>query len=379
MISTQGPGPEITAERARSLALEAQFAPGERAGAAEVFHRLGVLQLDPLRRVDRAHRLTLLSRLPSSAGIHTVDSALWPGPAVTFELLNGVACVYPLAHWPLFAPIRARLAARPNAPEAAEAAEILALVAEHPAGVTIGVLEHEGRRTAGWEWSRRKWVAEFLVRTGALVVTHRIEGQRVFDLPERRIPAELLHAELSPEATLASLGGLGIASLGIATARDLARHYGLSRAEAVRALELSAAVPVRVAGWADPAWVSPAAAERLAAPAAALPSRLIGPFDSLLRDRDRARRVFSFDYLFEAYKPAETRVYGHYVLGVLHGGRFVGRVDAQRTGGELLLRGEFPEAGIPARSFAAGVDRASRTLARQLRVAPARGPASPAA
>jgi uncharacterized protein YcaQ len=53
----------------------------------------------------------------------------------------------------------------------------------------------------------------------------------------------------------------------------------------------------------------------------------IGPLDNLIWDRDLVRWLFDFDYTWEIYKPAVQRKYGHYVLPVLYGDRFVARVE----------------------------------------------------
>ena len=110
----------------------------------------------------------------------------------------------------------------------------------------------------------------------------------------------------------------------------------------------------------------PSAQGVVAGPGEPREARLIGPFDPLLRDRRRARRVLDFDYLFEAYVPREKRVHGHYVMGVLSGGRMIGRVDIQRVGDELRVNEVFPEAGVPRRVLLPRVRGAGKTLARQL-------------
>jgi hypothetical protein len=68
--------------------------------------------------------------------------------------------------------------------------------------------------------------------------------------------------------------------------------------------------------------------------------RLLSPFDPVLRDRRRALRLFSFDYRFEAFVPEAKRRFGYYVLPILEGDRFVGRLDPKlhRDFGELRVR-----------------------------------------
>jgi uncharacterized protein YcaQ len=94
--------------------------------------------------------------------------------------------------------------------------------------------------------------------------------------------------------------------------------------------------------WALPDWRRraarlPDAPERL---------RLLAPFDPIVHDRARTRRLFAFDYAFEAFTPAAKRRYGYYVLPILERDRLIGRADACRDGGGIALRRVFWEPGV---------------------------------
>jgi hypothetical protein len=77
-------------------------------------------------------------------------------------------------------------------------------------------------------------------------------------------------------------------------------------------------------------------------------TRLLSPFDPVLRDRARGLRRFGFDYRFEAFTPEPKRIYGYYVLPILEGDRLVGRLDPKfhRDQGLLEVRGLWWEPGI---------------------------------
>jgi uncharacterized protein YcaQ len=64
---------------------------------------------------------------------------------------------------------------------------------------------------------------------------------------------------------------------------------------------------------------------------------LLSPFDPVLWDRTRVRRLFGFDQVLEIFKPAHLRVYGYYCMPVLAGEKLVARVDlkADRNIGKL--------------------------------------------
>ena len=93
----------------------------------------------------------------------------------------------------------------------------------------------------------------------------------------------------------------------------------------------------------------------------ARPSRdqaaLLSPFDSLIRDRDRARRLFGFDYTIEVYTPSPDRRFGYFVLPVLLGDTLVGRLDlkADRKASALIVAGAFLESGMDSEVIAHAV------------------------
>lgn len=350
--------------------------------AAEVLRHIGLIQLDPLMRVSTAQRLTCLTRLPRTHSASDVDPSLWPKDrVVSFESFTKVACLFPIEDWPLLKRRRERTAQGSREDLAEDlVSEIQQVVAAQPGGVRIGTIESQvgaGERTTGWNWTRVKQTAELMVRTGRLVITSRQGTTRLFDLPERALPVAVREADSLPDDQLrAALARRAAANLAVMTAADFAHQYHLSAEDALAGIDHAGLVPVEVEGWRDEGFClpelldgvlpDPSAQGVVAGPGEPREARLIGPFDPLLRDRRRARRVLDFDYLFEAYVPREKRVHGHYVMGVLSGGRMIGRVDIQRVGDELRVNAVFPEAGVPRRVLLPRVRGAGKTLARQL-------------
>ena len=153
------------------------------------------------------------------------------------------------------------------------------------------------------------------------------------------------------------LGGLNIVrALGIARARWVADYFRMPKKETpaiVRALaEEGALIPVEVEGWKEPGYVHPEHADtaRAAAAGRAKPvlTTLLSPFDPLVWDRGRASETFGFEYRIEVYTPAAKRVYGYYVLPILHRGKLVGRLDpkAHRKEGVFEVRKIHFEPGV---------------------------------
>lgn len=375
--------------------IPAPTGPSRYRDAADVLRGTGLIQLDPLTRVSTAQRLTCLTRLPATHRAEDVDPALWPGPPsppAGFEGLTKVACVFPVEDWPLLAQRRHRIAQRSlQTRDPAVTARIAEVVAAHPGGATIGMIEQAlgSERTTGWNWTHIKSTAEAMVGAGELVITARRGIARLLELPHRGLPPEVLSAaELPDEELLAQLARRAASTLGVMTVADFAHHYHLPAPVADAAIHGSGLVPVQVHGWKDTAYVlaetleerlpgqvssaeQPSSAHDSAsgAPPAAH-ARLIGPFDPLLRDRKRALRIFDFDYRFEAYVPVAKRVYGHYVMAVLDGDQLIGRVDVQRVKSELWINGLHAESGYTRRHVRARARAGLRTLAQQLGAAP---------
>jgi uncharacterized protein len=364
---TSSSSADLSAAEARALVISAQFGNGPAGDSATVLRRLGLLQLDALRRVDRAHRLTCLARMPAEASVEGVDDQLWStGPAQAFETWVHAACLVPVEDWPLLRLARARTANREDRPADAVCAEVLAIVGDSDHGVTIRELEAGSSRTDGWQWSERKRAAEHLLWRGELICSERRNDRRIYDLPERRLTPAVLRTELSRELILETIARRVLAATGIATTEDVATYYSLTAADATEALACCGATQLTVENWPRTAWTLhtdlPPYQRRL------LPeSRLIGPFDNLIWDRDRTRRVHDFDYRFEAYKPAAKRVYGHYVMAVLDtDGRMLGRVDLRRQANSLEVIRSFAEPEVDEASLAAGLATAIAVLTDQM-------------
>jgi uncharacterized protein len=355
----------LSAADARALALAASLPAMPHSDAPAVLRHLGLLQLDPLSRVDKAHRLTCMVRTDPLLPLEQIDKSLWSdASASAFEAWVHAACLVPVDDWPLLRLFRDAAMASPKRPPSDVLDQVRAIVADHLDGATISDVEEEGRATRGWDWSERKRATEHMLRSGELICSTRRGSKRVFDLPERRVPLPLLQAHLDRDHILAALATSALRAMGVATARDVAVYYNLTPATALAGLQASGAERVLVEGWAQPGWI--AAGQGSVPEPGSYGPLLIGPFDNLIWDRDRTRRLFGFDYTFEAYKPQAQRIHGYYVLGLLEDGRFLGRADLRRDPGGLTIIRGAPEADADSAQFSDSLKIAADNLARRL-------------
>jgi uncharacterized protein YcaQ len=362
----------------RRLAIAAQgFAPRGRQGTiAEVdaaVRRLSCVQLDSISTVERSHRIALGGRVgayPDTA----VSRLLRQGRLI--EYWAHEACLLPAEDWRLFRPAmqvggrRWYGAVDRTHPHLREH-----VLEEIAARGPLGSRHFDGAARQGemWGWKPAKQMLELLWNHGDLVVAGRQGFQRLYDLPERVLPREVLDAPTPPEPErLRELAVRAVRARGALTEAGIVEHWrlrgGTARVRgAVDSLVSDGAIRRLAVDDGGPPVLIPADAKLdLPAPSTAV---LLSPFDNLLWDRPFARRMLGFDHLIEVYKPAPERRYGYYVLPLLWGDRIAGRADlkSDRSAGELVVRAFHREAGI--RTSAALEHAFDRALDRLRRVA----------
>jgi hypothetical protein len=357
---------KLSLAEARRIALAAQGfdAPRpEKVNAARwlrTIDRLSLHQIDSVNVLVRAHYLPAFSRLgPYDRSL--IDTAAWGGRRKRrlFEYWAHEASLLPLSFHPL---LRWRMA-RADRGEAgwkglrlfagerrAEAEGFLKRIHDEGPSAASDFEEKRGR-SGWWEWGDAKQALEWLFWSGHITTaTRRGSFERVYDLSERVIPAEILALPTpDEEEAQRALVERAAKALGVATAQDLRDYFRLGPGEARQAIDslLEAGVlePVEVPGWAHLAYLHRDARRprRISARA------LLAPFDPLVWERSRALRLFDFHYRIEIYTPADKRQHGYYVLPFLLGDRLVARLDlkADRQGGRLLAHAVHLEPHAP--------------------------------
>jgi uncharacterized protein YcaQ len=355
----------LSLSQARRIALAAQgFADPRPAGAPSgwavrrLFDRVGVVQIDSVNVLSRAHYLPLFSRV-GPYDRELMDRGAHYAPRRLFEYWGHEASLIPVGLQPL---LRWRMErahedawggmrrVQEERPELV--ADVLAEVRERgPVAASELAVEEKPKRTGPWwDWSDVKRAIEFLFWSGQVTSARRRGFERLYDVPERVLPTEVLATPTPPvEQAQRALLRVAARSLGVASERDLRDYFRLPTAEAkeriAELVEEGALLPVEVEGWRNHAYLDPAARLPRRVDACAL----LGPFDSLIWERDRVDRLFGFRYRIEIYVPAEQRVHGYYVLPFLLGDRLVARVDlkADRQAGVLRVQAAHAEEGAP--------------------------------
>lgn len=373
----------LSAAQARRIFLNAQGLTRSRpqrkarpADFAAYLARQGVLQLDTVNVLARAHYLPLYSRIGAYA-LGSADDFLWGDAkghsAHTFEHWGHEATVMPLellpamhfrmvseSSWSLAT--RARLdSERPGLID-----QVRDYVEAH-GPVTAGQVEHlsprQGKRGTWWDASHVKDALDLLFIMGELASSRGANFSRTYDSTARAWglpPASSREWGLPSDQGRQQLFDRAVAACGIGTVKDLCDHFRLPFAPgakgsdaagglvwAASAVERGLAEWVTVDGWAEPALLAvgepsdEAPWHRAAAdPGRATGVALLSPFDPVCWFRPRLERMFGMEYRIEIYTPAPKRVYGYYCLPFMLGDQIVGRIDLKADRKAKTLRVE---------------------------------------
>jgi uncharacterized protein YcaQ len=391
---------QLSAAEARRIALAAQgFARPALNGKVDarslrsrVLDHVALLQIDSVNVLDRAHYLPAYSRL-GPYDRDALDRFAHSSPRRLFEYWAHEASLVkvelqPFMRWRMerideggWRSMKRVFAERPELVQ-----EVLDTLREQGPS-TARELDHHfdeprKRKGAWWNWSDVKAALEYLFYTGAITSARRRRFERLYDIPERVLPPEVLKTPTpSVEEAHRELLRVSAKAMGVATEPDLRDYFRLpskdSKLRVPELVENGDLVPVTVEGWDAPAYLHRDAKLPRSVDARAV----VGPFDSLIWHRPRVERVFGMRYRIEIYVPKPKRVYGYYVLPFLLGDELVARVDlkSDRANGTLLVQAVHAEPGAPPETAEAldaeleslagwlGLDRVKRARLRKRR------------
>ena len=359
---------------AQGLAASRPDSPGTRQ-LNQAMARMGVLQIDSVNVFARSHYLPLFSRLgPYDTAV--LDRLLFARRPAYVESWAHVAAFIPVADWALFQFRRDDLVAKYGDGEWMQRhAEIVDWVRAELAArgpLRPAEIDHDAKKRGGrpwWDWDVIKEALERLFLFGEVAIAGRRGFERRYGLAEHVIPAEVLANPVPRDEAVRELVRRAARAYGVATASDLADYWRLRNRPAVTAaigdlVDAGELAPVTVEGWTSGGRPAKAWLHRDArVPRRVDATAILTPFDPVVWFRDRAERLFDFEYRIEIYTPAPKRRFGYYSLPVVVGDDVVGRVDlkADRQASRLLVQSAWWEHGAP--------PHAAERLAAELRLA----------
>jgi uncharacterized protein YcaQ len=340
---------KVTADAARRFLVARHFLAPARslAGGPEavlqVLRAFGSIQFDPIAVAGRNHDLVLHARV---AGYEPAWCDVLYERREIFEATNKALSLVPTSEFPWFRHVMGRKGPRFHAATLAENAAVAdRVLGRIRAEGALSTLDFEPEHGAPKDWFGMpenvvRAVLEAYTVTGVIGLARRDGNRRYYDLLERLLPAALL-AQKVPEREqlrhkllsryrahgLLGAGGAGGTFDRIAPPSSTPERTGRNelREELVG---LGTLVPVDVEGMRGKRFVLAEELALLQAPPDPTPSvAFIAPFDSLLWDNALVASLFDFDYVWEGFFPPAKRRWGYYVLPIVFGDRFVGRIE----------------------------------------------------
>jgi len=320
---------ELTKEQARRVAVRAQMLDAKRPRTlVELVRRLTFLQIDPTAAIAPSADLVAWSRLGSSYRPEHLKREL----EVRRTLFEQDAMVRPMSDvglylagddWTSYEHLHGWLRDNDKFRR-----DILKLLRKSGPVTSRDIPDTcvVPWKSTGWTNNRNvTQMLEFLALRGDVAIAGRVGRERMWDLPERVYPADIVVPPLEERERLKNERRL--ASLGIA--RQKTRAMPMEPSYVGEAGEPAVVEGVKGEWRIDPAYLRGAFKGRTA---------LLSPFDRLIHDRVRAEELFDFEYTLEMYKPEAQRRWGYFALPILHGDRLVGKLDAKADRKAGVLR-----------------------------------------
>jgi uncharacterized protein YcaQ len=300
---------------------------------------MGALQIDSISVVARSPYLVLWSRI-GAYDPPWLDELLAEGKV--FEYWSHAACFVPIEDYGLYRRLmldktdktRVWMEAHPDALE-----HVMGRIRNEGPVRSAEFVRTDGKAGGWWEWKPEKRALEHLFAAGELMISHRENFHRVYDLRERVLANALpdWRDALAPteHEVRRALALKAVQALGVAVARWVPDYFRTPKRGAASLLEELAdeGSLLRAEIEDEPAYVhpenAPLAEKVLTGRMRSSVTTLLSPFDPVVWDRARASELFGFDYKIEVYTPAARRRYGYYSLPILHDGALVGRLDAK--------------------------------------------------
>jgi uncharacterized protein YcaQ len=358
----------ITKKQARRFLLAHQglwppYKLDGKVGILDHIRRVGCIQFDPLNIVGRNPELVLQARISGFQPV-MLQELLYKDR----KLLDGWdknMSIYSVEDWPYFH--RRREAAKRNPGRSPEPVRSILPQVRQALGERgpLSSIDLDFNQTVDWSWAPTRLARaalESMYWGGELVVHHKVNTRKVYDLTSRHLPEDLLSAS-DPNETEEQfhdwyvhrrIGGVGLlwdksgdAWLGMPGIKSKERKAALSRL-----LKQGKVIEVGVDGIKLPLYMR---SEDEMLLNKTLDSRtplsraaIIAPLDNLLWDRRFVAELFGFTYIWEVYKPVAERRYGYYVLPILYGDRFVARFEPgqDKKNGTLIIKKWWWELGV---------------------------------
>lgn len=322
-----------------------------------IIQRLGFVQLDTIQNVSRAHHHILWSR-HSDYREPMLDEILKERQHI-FEHFTHDASVLPMDIYPMWQKRIRRMKAKIDKaswhnPERVEEWRDILLdrIREEGPLSTKDFTSVRSEEKKVWSRPPHKQVLDYLWYTGSLSTSHREKFVKYYDVTDRVIPPAFLEQNMPETEQIDGLCRAALERLTVGNLKEIRAFWdAVDPAEAKSWVSQSEDILLPVS-WetANGDWMNSYALKGLEDRLDALQDvpanmKILNPFDPLVRDRDRLKALFGFEYKLEVFVPEAKRKWGYYVYPLLEGDQFVGRIEAKadRKSGCLNVLNFWPE------------------------------------
>jgi uncharacterized protein YcaQ len=360
---------DISLELACRLALNSQLLDGQaqlpedKEGVAQIIDKLGYVQIDTIAVIERAHHHTLWTRHDNydPEMLHELQAKdrrvfeYW-GHAMSYVSMKDYRYYLPRmrnfldskSNWAKERLEKAGHAMEPVLERIRQEGPLSSIDFEPPPGKKGGTW---------WDWKPAKIALELLFWQGKLMISERRNFQKIYDLAERVLPEGVDTRYPDDEELGRFFVRRALSAYGVAQEREIRTYL---QPEATRdsifqavgkdviskslreLIDSAEVIPLKIKEDQDTDYYTLADKIDKAAKLKLKPSNvfLLSPFDNLIIQRDRTKRLFGFEYSLECYTPAAKRKYGYFVLPILWRDKLIGRVDskAERKKKTLIIR-----------------------------------------
>ena len=325
----------ISKDAVKQLTLQSQWLQCKhlqsKEDALKTIEHLGYVQIDTISVVERAHHHTLWSRINDYQ--HSWLHELLNEKKI-FEYWSHAASYLPMKDFRFSLPRKKEWSNGKThwfvADDKIKREVLRRIKREGPLQSKDFEAPNEERRT-WYYWKPAKRALEQLFMEGKLMVSHRQGFQKVFDLTENVLPADVETAFPAKKEYAAYLVMNAIRSFGIVSHGEICYMRAPWKEEVKkslrRMLKEKSIEEVKLEGHEIPFYTTAENLQNLNSAEPSSSAHILSPFDNLLIQRKRTHQLFHFNFTIECYLPAHKRIFGYFPLPVLFGNEFVARLD----------------------------------------------------
>lgn len=317
----------------------------------ELLKKIHNIQIDTISVVARSHDLTLFNRLSNYR-----EKDIWKleKEGKIFEYFSHSLCFLPIEEYPFYMWIIDYMSKNPGEwtknwikdnqrvidrvyNEVKKAGPICSSDFKNTTKV---------KREGWWEIKAENIALKYLFHTGKLLVSHRKGFQRYYDLPERVIPPNIDSEHMVKEEIPFHMLNVILNALGVVSVAEIQNYIGnifpkliwdnkkeLINEFLVESENKGIITRIEIKDLENEYYLIENEyndfKKTLNDNDDKLPVKLLSPFDNIIRDRYYPKKMWNFDYTFEAYLPKTKRQFGFYLLPILDNCELIGNIDVK--------------------------------------------------